>query len=122
MIIELDPSSKEPPYTQLKVAIARLIASGELAPGTQLPTIRQLAGDLDIAPNTVARAYRELEADGLLRSRGRRGTAVAPAASPPRPSSAIAGEVDDVVRKARQLGLDGAAILALVTRSLARES
>lgn len=122
MIIELDPESKEPPYAQLKLAISRMVATGELAPGAQLPTIRQLAGDLDVAPNTVARAYRELESDGFLRSRGRRGTAVAPAPRAADAPAAIATEVDDIVRRARRLGLDGATIVGLVTRSLARET
>jgi GntR family transcriptional regulator len=61
MIVELDPDAKEPPYTQIKAAITLAVATGQLVPGTPLPTIRQLAGDLDVAPNTVARAYRELE-------------------------------------------------------------
>lgn len=121
-MISVDHGSPTPPYDQIKQQVIGAVAAGDLRPGDKLPTVRALAATLGVAANTVARAYRELEADGLLRSRGRRGTAVAPAASPPRPSSAIAGEVDDVVRKARQLGLDGAAILALVTRSLARES
>lgn len=55
-----------------------LIERGELRPGDSLPTVRQLAGDLGVAPNTVARAYAELQQDGWLASEGRRGTRVAP--------------------------------------------
>jgi DNA-binding transcriptional regulator YhcF (GntR family) len=52
------------------------VVTGELSPGTKLPTVRQLAADLGLAVNTVARAYRELEADALVVTRGRRGTFV----------------------------------------------
>ena len=52
------------------------IRSGELAPGTSLPTVRQLAADLGLAKNTVARAYQALETDGLVRGEGRNGTVV----------------------------------------------
>lgn len=118
MIIELDPGSSEPPYTQLKASIMRLVATGELVTGARLPTIRQLAGDLDLAPNTVARAYRELEAEGILRSSGRRGTVVAAAPNVQQAVGAIADDLDDVLRRARRLGLDPTTIVAMVTRSL----
>ena len=52
------------------------MAQGDLAPGTRLPTVRQLAADLGLAANTVARAYRELEADGVIATYGRKGTFV----------------------------------------------
>ncbi|MFY9720347.1 MAG: GntR family transcriptional regulator [Candidatus Cybelea sp.] len=54
-----------------------LIERGELRAGDALPTVRQLAGDLGVAPNTVARAYAELQEEGLVTSNGRRGTRVA---------------------------------------------
>lgn len=74
--IVLDPASSEPPFAQLRVQITDQVARGVLVPGDRLPTVRQLAGELGIAPNTVARAYRELEADGVLEGRGRAGTFV----------------------------------------------
>lgn len=120
MIIELDPGSKEPPFAQLKGAIVRLVVQGDLVTGARLPTIRQLAGDLDLAPNTVARAYRELETEGILRSSGRRGTVVAAAAPVQHAVSAITDDLDDVLRRARRLGLDPTTIVAMVTRSLSR--
>ena len=58
-----------PPYEQLRRQLAQLIGSGALAPGQRLPPSRQLAGDLGIAVGTVARTYRELEADGLITAR-----------------------------------------------------
>ncbi len=76
MIVEVDPRSPLPPYEQLRQQVARLITSGSLAPGARLPPIRQLATDLGLAPGTVARAYRELETEGLVAAGGRRGTHV----------------------------------------------
>jgi DNA-binding transcriptional regulator YhcF (GntR family) len=76
-MIGYDPRSPVPPYEQVRAQLARQIQSGGLAPGTRLPTVRRLAGDLGLAVNTVARAYRELERDGLVATRGRNGTVVA---------------------------------------------
>lgn len=77
MIVRIDPRSPLPTYEQLRHQIADRITSSELAPGDRLPPIRRLATDLAVAPGTVARAYRELEADGLVTAQGRRGTRVA---------------------------------------------
>ncbi|NAZ82276.1 GntR family transcriptional regulator [Kineococcus sp. R8] len=74
----VDASSATPPYEQLKGRIVAGVRSGELPAGSRLPTVRSLADDLGIAPNTVARAYRELEADGFIETRGRNGSFVAP--------------------------------------------
>jgi DNA-binding transcriptional regulator YhcF (GntR family) len=80
VILEIDPASAVPPFEQMRAQITGLITGGTLPPGTQLPPIRQLAGDLGLAPGTVARAYRELEQAGLVASRGRHGTRVTAAA------------------------------------------
>jgi GntR family transcriptional regulator len=82
VIVEVDPVSPTPPYEQIRGQVATMIAAGVVAPGAQLPSIRQLAADLGIAANTVARAYRELELEGLVTSRVRHGTTVT--AAPPR--------------------------------------
>jgi len=76
--VSVDPSSPTPPYEQIRTQIATMIEAGTLPEGTQLPPIRQLAADLGLAANTVARAYRELEAGGWVVSRVRHGTTVAP--------------------------------------------
>ena len=76
MNIRVDTTSPVPPYEQLRSQIRVMVTSGALARGTRLPTIRQLAGDLGLAVNTVGRAYRELEGDGLIETRGRHGTVV----------------------------------------------
>jgi DNA-binding transcriptional regulator YhcF (GntR family) len=75
-VISFDPRSPIPPYEQVRAQLARQVQSGELAPGTRLPSVRRLAGDLGLAVNTVARAYRELEQAGLVATRGRNGTVV----------------------------------------------
>jgi DNA-binding transcriptional regulator YhcF (GntR family) len=76
VMISVDPADAKPPYEQVKNQVEQLIRRGELAQGTRLPTVRQLAGDLGLAVNTVARAYKELEADRLVETRGRNGTFV----------------------------------------------
>ena len=65
MNIAIDTASSVPPYEQLRAQIAAMVAAGTLAAGTRLATVRQMAADLGLAPNTVARAYRGLEAHGL---------------------------------------------------------
>jgi GntR family transcriptional regulator len=81
VILEIDPRSAVPPYEQLRQQITALVLGGALATGDRLPAIRQLANDLGLAGGTVARAYRELESDGVVSTHGRHGTVVA---GPPR--------------------------------------
>lgn len=112
----IDPDSPVPPFEQLRSGIAREVATGALTAGTKLPTVRALAEQLGLAVNTVARAYRELEADGVVVTEGRRGTFVSSTAvqAPP-------GEVDDLahrlVRSARRHGLTTAETLRLVEQA-----
>lgn len=73
----IEPGSGTAPYEQLRQQLLTAIRSGELAPETKLPTVRRLAADLGVAPNTVARTYQELERNRLVETRGRRGTFVA---------------------------------------------
>jgi DNA-binding transcriptional regulator YhcF (GntR family) len=76
--ISLVPDSSVPPFEQIRSQLHDLIRSGGLAAGQRLPSIRQLAGDLRVAPGTVARAFAELEASGLLETSRTRGTRVRP--------------------------------------------
>jgi DNA-binding transcriptional regulator YhcF (GntR family) len=76
MDIAVDPTSAVPPYEQLRSGIAGRAADGSLPAGTRLPPVRTLAADLGLAANTVARAYKELEGDGVVETLGRRGTFV----------------------------------------------
>lgn len=75
--LAVDLDSGVAPWRQIHDQIAALAASGGLAVGARLPSIRQLASDLGLAPGTVARAYRELESAGTLHTARRRGTVVA---------------------------------------------
>ena len=76
MHLQVDTTSPVPPYEQIRAQLQTMVASGALPAGTRLPPIRQLAGDLGLAINTVGRAYHELELDGVVEARGRRGTVV----------------------------------------------
>ncbi|MBZ5733046.1 GntR family transcriptional regulator [Nocardioides sp. TRM66260-LWL] len=69
--VRIDATSAEPPFEQLRRQVREQVEAGTLAAGTRLPPVRALAAELGLAPNTVARAYRELEADGVLDTRGR---------------------------------------------------
>ncbi|MGK4583705.1 GntR family transcriptional regulator [Kitasatospora sp. HPMI-4] len=77
MQLRIDHSSATPPYEQVRAQIAEQARSGALPAGLKLPTVRALAEQLGLAANTVARAYRELEADGVVETHGRRGTLIA---------------------------------------------
>ena len=76
MLISVDLRDRTPIYEQLVVSIKELINRGDLCPGDTLPTVRQLAQDLGVNLNTVARAYRELARQGLLSVRQGRGASV----------------------------------------------
>ena len=71
-----NPGSSVPLFEQLRLNIIERADNGSLAPGTKLPAVRNLAGELGVAPHTVARAYKELEAAGVVVTRGRNGTVV----------------------------------------------
>lgn len=77
IFLAVDPDLELPPFQQIVEQLRAFIERGELRPGDVLPTVRQLAGDLGVAPNTVARAYAALQERGWLSSEGRRGTHVA---------------------------------------------
>lgn len=76
MQIVIDINDPTPPFAQLIEQIKQAVGSGQLGPGEPLPSIRQLAGDLELNNKTVAKAYRLLERDSVLESRGYRGTFV----------------------------------------------
>lgn len=120
MDIEIDRASTTPPYVQLIDQVTEAIDSGELPVGERLPTVRDLAGELELAPNTVARAYKELEESGLLRTAGRAGTFVNESAASDS-DAAIARELTErYLEEMSRLGYAPAAASSLVER-LARE-
>lgn len=103
MLTPPDPDSATPPFEQLRSQVARQVASGELPAGERLPTVRALAAELGVAPGTVARAFKELEADGVVETRGRAGTFVSSTGRADDP--AVARAVRDLVAVARRAGL-----------------
>ncbi|MCC7140046.1 MAG: GntR family transcriptional regulator [Planctomycetes bacterium] len=76
-IFRVDPSRGEPPFQQLVDAVKRAVATGALSPGDRLPSVRDLARELVLNPNTIAKAFRELESEGVTVSRPGAGTFVA---------------------------------------------
>ncbi|AZQ36980.1 GntR family transcriptional regulator [Streptomyces cyaneochromogenes] len=118
--VRVDTASQVPPYAQIRAQLGALIVTGQLAEGDRLPTVRQLATDLGLAPGTVARAYRELEAAELIRTRRGAGSRVAaPPAGPTRPyASQLATLARDFTSSARALGADTEAIMAAVRDAL----
>ena len=109
--VRVDPHAAKPLFDQLRTQIIDGIRDGKLSPGTRLPTVRELAGKLSLAVNTVARAYRELEAAGVLETRGRFGTFVArvdPA------DTAMATAAHTFVSAAHALGIDKAEAMRYV--------
>jgi DNA-binding transcriptional regulator YhcF (GntR family) len=100
MIIRIDTDSPVPAFEQIRSEIAAMAGSGVLAIGARLPTIRQLARDLGIAPGTVARAYQELERQGVLVTRGRHGSFVSD-------KTAISGSEADLNQATEALAIKG---------------
>ena len=116
-MILVDPKSPTPPFEQLRAQLATQITEGELAPGARLPTVRRLAADLGIAPNTVARTYRELENDGVIETRGRHGSFVT-AAGPDDAQQQGQRAARDFAERVRALGLSPDDAVALVREAL----
>jgi GntR family transcriptional regulator len=123
MIVEVDPGSPTPPYEQIRAQVAMMIATGTLPPGAHLPSIRQLAADLGLAANTVARAYRELELERLVVSRVRHGTTVAQTPRPGMPQAEVRRRLTEAASAfaamARQLGVDAGEAEAAARAALA---
>jgi GntR family transcriptional regulator len=84
-VVAIDPRDSTPIYAQLDRAVRAAIASGRLNPGDQLPTVRQLAVDLQINANTVARVYTDLERSGILETRRGVGSFIRASAAEARP-------------------------------------
>ncbi|MGQ0614933.1 MAG: GntR family transcriptional regulator [Planctomycetaceae bacterium] len=104
-MLSLDPSSQEPLGEQLRRGLRRAIAEGEVARGALLPSVRQLASDLGVNLNTVARAYRDLEREGLVRTaRGRGTTVVADRAAARLPRTELRARVRDLLADATLAG------------------
>jgi DNA-binding transcriptional regulator YhcF (GntR family) len=100
--IRIDTESRRPLFDQLRTQVIDGVRAGALPPGTRLPTVRDLAGQLGMAANTVARAYRELESATIIETRGRFGTFVS-RIDPT--DAAMAAAAKEYLDAARALGL-----------------
>ncbi|MFI8905326.1 GntR family transcriptional regulator [Streptomyces albidoflavus] len=114
--IEIDPRDPTAPYEQVRARLSELARSGALPVGHRLPTVRGLAERLGIAANTAAKAYRALEADGVIETRGRNGTFVAAAGEAADKEAAAAAAA--YAQRARRLGLDVESARAAVEEAL----
>jgi len=112
--LTVDAASGLPPYEQVREGIRSKVESGALAAGFRLPPVRSLATTLGLAPNTVARAYKELEALGIVETRGRAGTFVAGRGV----SQSVRAAAAAYVSSARSLGLSDDEALEAVRRAL----
>jgi DNA-binding transcriptional regulator YhcF (GntR family) len=112
----VDTTSPIAPYEQIRAQLDDLIRDGGLNAGQRLPPVRQLAADLGLAVGTVARAYRELELTGQVRSRRGGGTRVADASALER-QRALDAHADVYVAAARRLGATAEDLIAAVRRA-----
>ena len=120
-LVRVDPASGEAPFWQVRRQVSEAIADGRLPVGTRLPPIRALADDLGLAANTVARAYKELEAAGLVLTRGRLGTVVtSDAVDGLGADAAVRLAAGDYARAARAAGIPDEDAVALVREALTR--
>jgi GntR family transcriptional regulator len=122
-VLTVDPRSGVPIYLQIIEQIKRSIALGVLQSGEQLPTVKQLAIDLTVNPNTVARAYRELEREQVIGTAPGRGSFVRSngVTESPKVAAEIAGDALDLaMREAKSVGLERTEVRRLFENALAR--
>ena len=116
--IVVDPRSGYPIYLQIVAQVQRAVAIGMLAPGEQLPTVKQLASDLLVNPSTIARAMRELEHLGVIVSHAGRGSFVSESlplsGASTLASKTITAALSAAFREARELGVDAQSVRALI--------
>jgi GntR family transcriptional regulator len=119
MQVRISDRDGVPVYVQLVSQVKYLVSSGRLVPGEQLPPVRKLAEQLVVNPNTVARAYRELENEGVVTCRQGAGVFVANGVSPlarREQNRIITERVDVLLAEARQMNVDLETLVALVRR------
>jgi GntR family transcriptional regulator len=119
VLITIDPGDARPIYVQIMDEIRRAVVLGTVSPDDPLPSVRQLAGDLRVNPNTVQQAYRELERDGLVYVRRGQGTFVAQegVSGTDRERKELAGMVAErALREAYRNGLSAAELVSAIER------
>lgn len=115
-MMTIDAAAETPPFEQIKQQITEQRDSGRLPAGHRLPPVRQLAAELGLAPNTVARAYRELEASGVIETRGRHGSFVMGTAQTADKAATVAAR--EYVVAVRRLKISDDRAIALVRAAL----
>ena len=124
VVLTVDPRSGVPIYLQVIEQVKRSVAVGVLGSGEQLPTVKQLALDLTINPNTVAKAYRELERDGVIETAPGRGSFVKGNGALETTKAAATDVARDAmtvaVREAKSVGLSADEIRALASAAIDR--
>ena len=116
--MKLDPTNGVPLYLQLADALRVSVASGQLAPGDELPSLRELASDLRINYHTVRRGFQVLEEEGIIeRQRGGRHRVCASAAAPG-PADLLREDARRMAQRTAELGLDGQTALELLDEAL----
>jgi GntR family transcriptional regulator len=107
LTVTIDRDRKDPVYEQVADQVRQFVASGTLRPGTALPSVRQLAGDLGVNLNTIARAYRLLESEGFLVIRDRSGVTIAAPADEVESSTRarLLDELRSTLARLRQAGM-----------------
>jgi len=112
----LNTHSGVPPYLQIVQQVRHALQVGVLRPGDKLPTVREVVAHVPINPNTVFKAYRELEREGLVQPRAGVGTFVLdrPAGPPPAAQAALAADLATWVQRAQKMGMHDDAIEALL--------
>lgn len=116
----VDGRSGVPPYLQIVQQVRQALRMGVLGVGDQLPTVREVVAAVAVNPNTVLKAYRDLEREGLVEARAGQGTFVLrrPPGPPPGTHSRLGRSLARWVREARQAGLDDESIESLLRITL----
>lgn len=124
MKLRIEQESKVPIYIQVEEQIRALIAAGQLRPGDQLPTIRELAADLRVNYNTIARVYMDLDRDGVISTQRGRGTFVAGVPDEEQMARVRQAKLRAIIRsaleEARTLGYRSAEIITVFEEGLAQ--
>ncbi|WP_187977048.1 GntR family transcriptional regulator [Mycetocola sp. JXN-3] len=117
-MVRIDPQDPTPPFEQIRAQIVAGTLDGSLPAGTRIPTVRGLAAELQVAAGTVAKAYRRLEEDGIIETRGRSGSVIAAAGDSSRQQIELL--THELVTRARQLGVTDAQVRETFDAALAQ--
>lgn len=117
-MVRIDPQDPTPPFEQIRAQIVAGSLDGSLPAGTRIPTVRGLAAELEVAAGTVAKAYRRLEEDGIIETRGRSGSVIAASGDSSRQQIELLAR--ELVTRARQLGVTDAQVRDTLEATLAQ--